>query len=257
MKLRELIPNENKLIGLLKFSDKKYLEDLSSGLLYMNQFKFFKEQEEKEGNRGQGDKNELALILNDVDWKLTPIGSDEVVLQGKASESVLRSDDDLQNHLYCATAITPDVLEVMSLNKKTGIAKVKLVLPDEMVEKAENEFGDHVALINVGKFFERVDEAANKKGVYIASNIVRYEDQSINRTERINAFNKGSLDLYFEKDIFFKYQNEYRLVAFGGEPSGPLQLELGDISEDVSIIETKQLLENELIFTVILEELEE
>lgn len=256
MKLRELVPNDNKLIGLLKFSEKKYLEGLSNGLLYMNQFKFFKEQEEREGNRGQGDKHELALVLNDVEWKLMPMGSDKVVLQGKASESVLRSDDDLQNHLYCATAITPDVLEVVSLDEETGVAKVKLVLPDEMVEQAENVFGDHVALINAGRFLERVDEAAKKKGVNVASNIVRYEDQSINRSERINAFNNGSLDLYFEKDSFFKYQNEYRLVAFGGDPSGPLQLKLGDISEHVSIIETKQLLENDLIFTIRLEELD-
>ncbi|WP_077701970.1 hypothetical protein [Virgibacillus dokdonensis] len=254
MKLRELVPNDNKLIGLLKFSSKKYLEDLSNGLLYMNQFKFFKEQEEKEGNQGQGDKNELALILNDVDWKLTPMESDNVILQGKASESVLRSDDDLQNHLYCATAITPDVLEVVSLDKETGIAKVKLVLPNEMVERAEKDFGDHVALINVGEFLERVDEAAKKKGVNVVTNIVRYEDQSINRSDRISAFNKGSLDLFFEKDNFFKYQNEYRLVAFGGDPSGPLQLELGDISEHLSIIKTKQLLENDLIFTILLEE---
>lgn len=257
MWLRELVPNENKLIGLLKFSERKYLDSLANGLLYMNQFKFFKEQEEREGNRGQGDKHELALILNDVRWKLTPVGSDQVVLQGTASESVLRSDDDLKNHLYCATAITPDVLEVLSLDKKTGVTKVKLVLPDEMVAKAENEFGDHVAFINSGEFLERVNVAAKKKGVNIASNIVSYEDHSINHSARINAFNKGSLDIYFAKDNFFKYQNEYRLVAFGGDPSGPLELELGDISKYVTIIETKQLLEGDLIFTLVLNELDE
>lgn len=256
MKLSELVPDHNKIIALLKFSKKKHLEDLSHGLLYMNQIKLFKEQEEKDGKRGQGDKYELAVTINDVEWKLTPIGSDKVFLKGKASESIFRSDDDLQNHLYCATAITPDILEVVSHDKETGIAKGRLVLPDEMVEKAE-EFGDHVALINVGAFLELVDESAKKKGIKVVSNIVRYEDQSVNRSERFNAFNKGSLDLYFEKDNFFKYQNEYRLVAFGGDRSGPLKLELGNINEHVSIIETSQLIENDLIFTIRLEELDE
>lgn len=257
MWLRELVPNENKLIGLLKFSEREYLERLANGLLYMNQFKYFKEQEEREGNPGQGDKHELALVLNDVTWKLMPVGSEQAVLQGTASESVLRSDDDLKNHLYCATAITPDVLEVLSLDEKTGVAKVKLILPDEMAAKAENEFGDHVAIINAGKFLERVNEGAKKKEVNIEANIVSYEDHSINHSARINAFYKGSLDIYFAKDNFFKYQNEYRLVAFGGDPSGHLELELGDISEYVTIIETKQLLESDLIFTIVLGELDD
>lgn len=249
MKLSELVSN-NAVVGLLKFSEKKYLESLSEGKLYMNQFKYFKELEEKDGRRGQGDEKELASSFKDVNFKLIKQGSKQVILEGSASELILRNLGDLQNHLYCATAITPNMLEVLSYDEETKIAQTKLCLSEKLIGQARDIFGDHVGLINAGKFLEKVDVAAKKSGVTITSDIVSYRNQCINSIEDIKNFHEATLKIYYEKDNFFEYQNEYRLVAFGGNISGALQLELGDIHEYVEIMKTEELFENDLTYTV-------
>lgn len=248
MFLNELVDDSNVLVALLKFSEKEHLESLKNGNLYLNNFKYYKELESEEGKKGQGDSKDLTLIINDLDFSFSDSETKEVVFKGRAKQSFLESKEDYMRHVFCCTGITPDLLEVLEL--KGEVAKVKLVLPDELRIKALEDFGGYVAFINSGNFMKKINETCAEKGITYFSNKVSYLDMNQNHINRIQAFNNNELSFYFEKDLFFKYQHEYRIVFPDIISDDPETVNVGDIEDEISIISMEEFLNGELVFTI-------
>nr|WP_026682294.1 hypothetical protein [Priestia megaterium] len=120
----------------------------------MNNFKYFKMVEERNQTKGQGDSLEATLLLNDVEWKTIPYDSEQPVIVGRASRSTFKNPEYLENHLFCMTAITTDVLEIVDIDEEKETMKVKLKLPDKFMNQVSREFGSHAALINAGPFLK-------------------------------------------------------------------------------------------------------
>ena len=257
MLLSEIVDNNDFIIGFLRFSSKERLEQLRSGSVYMNTFQFFKELEQRDGKKGQGDAHDLSLIINNLTRvQFVHPETGEVFLEGTAGKGDLFSPDDYKNHLYCLTAITPNMLEILS--RDGNEVQVKLNLPDELKHLAAGMFGDHVMFISKPLFLERVYKECLEKGYQCIHGKVNYKDMSINYMERFVAFNEGKVELFFEKDKFYEFQNEYRIVILNAPKEGKaLELEIGDIS-DISILTSLEVFnKNELRFGIRLQELEE
>lgn len=57
---------ENMVVCLFKHNERKYLEDLRLGNIYMNNFKYFIDREKKDACKGIGDKYEAGLHMRDL-----------------------------------------------------------------------------------------------------------------------------------------------------------------------------------------------
>ncbi|MFI8492209.1 hypothetical protein ACIGC1_04750 [Peribacillus butanolivorans] len=254
-RLNEILTEDNKLPGALKFSSKENLESLQNGTLYLNNFQYYKDVELKEKRKGQGDAFDVTLRISDVDITFEHPETGEVLLKGKASNSNLESKEDYQKHLFCMTGITTDLLEIVEI--KDNVATTRLALSDELKERALENFGDHVMFINMGRFTERVKQVCIEKGIIAIGNRVEYRDMSINHTDRIKAFGTGDVSFFFQKDNFFAYQSEYRFLfpELIGEKAEIINI--GSIREFTNIFPTKQFLEMNIEFKLTLSETDE
>lgn len=251
-RLNEVLALDDKLPGALKFSTKQNLESLQNGTLYLNNFQYYKDIELKEKRKGQGDAFDVTLRVTDLDIILKHPETDEVLLKGKARNANMESPEYNQMHLFCMTGITTDLLEV--INIKDNVATTRLALPEELKERALENFGDHVMIINVGQFMERVEKVCLEKGIEMTRKRVEYRDMSINYSDRMDAFNTGHVDFFFQKDTFFAYQNEYRLLFPELKSDKAEIIDIGSIKEFTTIIPTKKFIENELQFQFILQD---
>ncbi|WMX57436.1 hypothetical protein [Peribacillus sp. R9-11] len=251
-RLNEILAEDNKLRGALKFSSKENLESLQNGTLYLNNFQYYKDEELKEKRKGQGDAYDVTLRISDVDITFEHPETGEVLFKGKASNSNLESKEDYQKHLFCMTGITSDLLEIVEI--KDNVATTSLALSDELKEKALENFGDHVMLIDIGRFIERLEQVCVEEGIKVIGNRVEYRDMSINHSDRIKAFGTGNANFFFQKDIFFAYQSEYRLVFPELISDKAEIIDIGSIKEFTNIFTTKQFFEKKLQFKLTLTE---
>lgn len=244
------MPHEKKLLGLLKFTN--FPESLKQGNIYMNNFEYFKRVEERNQSRGQGDSLEATLLLNDIEWKMTPHGSEEPVIVAKASRATFDNPEYLEKHLFCMTAITTNVLEVVDIDEEKETMRVKLRLPDKFMNEVSEEFGSYAALINAGPFIKRVEHAAHEQGIHLIKDLVDYQDFSINYSSRIHAFNEGNPSLFFKKDKYFEYQNEFRMVVLNGESEedGHFEFELGSLDDLVTVVDIDTFLNSYMEFNL-------
>lgn len=250
--LHEIIDESNKMVYALKFSSKENLEKLQNGSLYLNNFQFFKDLELKEEQKGQGDAHDVAVRIFDAEITFKNPETGEVMLEGKAASMKLEDNTFNKMHLFCMTAITPEQLKVNMIDDK-GVAHTDLILSDELKQKALENFGDHVMLINIGLFIDRVEQICKDKGILVFRNKINYRDMSINHLDRMNSFSEGTVDFFFQKDNFFEYQNEYRLLFPELQSETPEIIDIGSIEEFTKIIPTKDFLEGEMQFKIQLE----
>ncbi|MCM3396773.1 hypothetical protein M3638_02830 [Oceanobacillus profundus] len=243
-RLNEILAEDNKLPAALKFSSKKNLESLQNGTLYLNNFQYFKDLEIKEKRKGQGDAHDVTLQMSDVDLTFKHPETDDVLFKAKAKNANMESAEDYQKHLFCMTGITTDLLEITEI--KESAATTKLVISEEFKEKALESFGDHVMLINAGRFMERVEQVCAEKSIPMVRKIVEYRDMSINYTDRIEAFGTGDVNFFFQKDNFFAYQNEYRLLFPELISNKAEIINIGNIKDFTTIFSIEDFFEYEL-----------
>jgi hypothetical protein len=246
--LSDLLTENDKIIGLLKFGKREHIESLQRGNLYLNNYDFFRKLEKESGKKGQGDAHDVSLIINNVEFELQNPETSQVILKGTAQNTILESKEDYERHLHCLTGITSNLLEVIENDGEN--AKVRLKLPDELREKATEDFGGYVAFINSGPFIDRIKEYCKQHGILFFGNMVRYIDMSINHSNRIKAFNENDVSIYFEKDVFFKFQNEYRLLFPEIISDVPETLQLGSLEGIVNIMSVEAFLNSDLIFNL-------
>lgn len=240
-KLNEIIKEDNKIIAGLKFSSKKNLESLQSGTLYLNNFQYYRDLEVLEKRKGQGDAFDVTLKMSEVDITIKNPDTNEEIFKFKAANTNLESKEYYQKHLFCMTGITPDLLEVIEVSGNT--ATTSLRISEELRMNAINNFGDHVMIINIGRFLERIKNVCERLDIPYIADRVEYLDMSLNHMGRIESFNSGNPKFFFQKDRFFAYQNEYRLLFPTLVSDEPKCIDIGNIAEFTSIISTRDFLE--------------
>ncbi|ASF29033.1 MULTISPECIES: hypothetical protein [Bacillus amyloliquefaciens group] len=136
--LNEVLIDNDRLFSLLKFSKKEYLEDLRKGKLYLNNFQYFRDVEKKERRKGQGDAYDLSLRMDNIEWDLKDPASGAILINGRGNAS-MEYKEDYQTHVFCATGITSDYLEIVEEDEAT--IRVKLVFPKEFKQQVLDSFG--------------------------------------------------------------------------------------------------------------------
>ena len=231
-------------VMFLKFSNNiNHLEQIRTGSLYMNNFKYYIDLEEKQGKVGMGDKTEASLVMYDVDITVSPEESNEVTAH--AESIIIRETATIHTPLFCMYAVTVDMLEILGINED----KVKCVLkiPKQQLESMKKDFGEHVLIIAAGPFIYKVEKSlTEKKCSYAVGNAI-YEDHSTLNTKRFKSHQERNSRLFFYKDNKFAHQKEYRIVVTGKKITEGCPELIGSI-EGFSAIRNIESLEDNTVF---------
>ncbi|MGG1481449.1 hypothetical protein ABE402_11150 [Bacillus smithii] len=198
----------------------------------MNNLETYINMEKESGKKGMGDKFEAAHVLTGVSVKMYDPNTNELIASGTSSNLHFRINGDEKRPIYCMFAIDGSVLDVVGEDDEFYHAKINL--SDDQIERLINEFGEQMFLVDPKAFIERVTAVFDENGYSYRAGLVRYDDYGVNSSKRLESYRKQDTDIYFWKDEFFEYQNEYRIVLTDQEIEEPLIVNIGDIS-DISI----------------------
>lgn len=103
----------------------------------------------------------------------------------------------------------------------------------DLTSQLYEDFGDTALVItDIPKFFGRLHNAAYRKGLYPASSPVRY-------TSSVVVYGRTAISLnpFFDKDIGYKKQKEFRTVLWYAEQNQPhIELDLGNLAAITELI---------------------
>jgi len=228
MRFNEIKGFEDRMLFLTKFTKSEYVQDFLDGNLYMNNFKYFVEQEKKTKHKGQGDSYEGAFIniLENSDIYI----NDTLVGSAESTELSIRNNYIDSIPLFSMCQLTSPDFEVIEENEQS--IKIKLSLTLEEINKIKEDFQcDKVIFtMNYDEFQRRVTNAAKNLNTEVWSNPIQYIDFSWNK-ERHERFEQGYLDVLYNKHESLKYQREFRYIL----PKMPVDqnyiFKVGDLSD--------------------------
>src|SRR5699024_6118195 len=88
----------------------------------------------------------------------------------------------------------------------------RLKVPNSFEQNMKSEFGEFVALFSANEFISQIGKISKEENIYIQHGKVEYLDYSTNPQKRVNAFIENKAEFYFQKNIYFEGQDEYRFI---------------------------------------------
>ncbi|QCT02103.1 hypothetical protein E6C60_1387 [Paenibacillus algicola] len=236
MRLNKLeVMQDKQVYYFVKFTKPEFVQDLLDGNLYMQPLKNFIEQEEREQVRGQGDRLEGAAVGQVENLSIVDNRTGEVVAELGKKDIILRHPDAGYIPVFCFTAFTKDDFEIVQADEE--YAYVKLSLPEEDKQKIIENFGKSAVILP--NDFPHLVAATIQDEHYGQITAVRYVDYSagIMYQEQLEQFIDGHIGLAFWKDVFFKFQREFRL-AFSTMPTDKAKkYAIGDVLKDSQVLD--------------------
>lgn len=232
MLLSEIDGFETKVFMFVKFIKKEWIDSFLDGNMYMNNFKYFIDQENSDSVKGQGDAFEGAHVikfLNATAYTLDENGS-EIKLADVESAALIERDPKVNKFpMFCLTCLGSH--DYIVLEKTENIIKFKLNIPEEDKNKIKDTFNADIALVSISPFtfISRFRKVAEKLGCLCAH--VRYEDFKVYDTLKRENFIKGTADILFSKEVSLSYQKEFRFVLSDVQSDVPFNLELGNLRD--------------------------
>lgn len=195
-------------IVIMKFGAREHMEDFrKNGTLHMSPLKTFREIEESHKMHLRKDVYEGADHFyqgNQIQIKINTPEGKEIIL-------------DSSNGLLHARIGYNSTLEI----KVFCMYAVKLDGSHPYIHEDNFNFGDTAAIItDLGKFIDRLMEAAKKNNYRLQARLVEYFDE--------NQYH-GEMGI-FRKPKAFSYQSEYR-IALNVPGTDPIKLCIGDLSD--------------------------
>ncbi|CKE84589.1 hypothetical protein [Bacillus paranthracis] len=240
MRLSSMKEYDNVLFGFFKFSQRKFLEPLQKGNLYMNNFQYFIDLQKRTGEKGMGDLDEVAGIIKDADLTIYKEGTDEEIGKIKVERMNFRYNDFLQYPVFCLFTIESDMLEIIEITDEYIDTEVRFT--EEQKEQMAGHFGECALVMPPNLLRQKIEEVFEEQGIMYIDNKVQYSDFDINHGERIKSYLEGDISLFFQKDKFFESQREYRFVILNKKVEKNFEVNIGDLSEYTRIINTSDLL---------------
>lgn len=227
-----------KIDWFLKFGDEKsHLESIQNGTLRFGSGAYYKKIEEEQGKKGVGDKHDGAMVVSKADIGFYDEITDELIAEIPVRETTLNINHISQLGVFCLYALTGDDLEVIGENEKFYF--VRTVFGEEDKNLLQENFGEHVLIINTDIFLDRLVKKMN--GVWDAHGLVKYDDYSKNNKKRWDSYKKDEVNILFWKDArYFKHQKEYRVVL-NTPITEPTCYDIGDIHDITSYGTSEQL----------------
>ena len=193
------------------FSETKYRDEFIKGNIYSNTFDYMVQCEKEEG-KGRGDAYEGISVLSNVHLKFHPQNSDKVLFEASVGKDGLTSkiNGSEKMHMFCTTGVSANWFEITEKSDKQ--IKCKLSIPTEFEAQMKESFGQYVVVYPAADFINQLEKVVKENNLYVTHDKVKYLDYSVNPSERIQSFRSGNPDFYFQKDIYFAPQEEYRFV---------------------------------------------
>ena len=188
---------------LLKFGRREHLEALKQGCVYFNVIENYR----IEPNTFRGDLLEGKLLLDPQKFDMFLESGESVFSFGIPRPNIVQYgyDGDESLHMFCAVAITTELLESIGDNK---------YIFKESFKKEALKFGDYVAVFFEKDLISRIDNLvkSRKQGIeHYAAQMINYKYKQ----DYSDGILEDPLDIYFTKDIEYKNQNEWRLIVSG------------------------------------------
>lgn len=228
---------KDQVIAFFKFTN--FTDSLVDGNLYMSPLKRYIEMEKESGEKGVGDVLEAAQVFSNIEFRMYDQETEELVFTGTSGSMNLRMNGDENRPVYCLFTLHSENLSIVDEDEEYYTAVMNF--SDEEIEKMISEFGEKVVLINANSFVERMQKTFNNNGYGYVISPVRYDDYSVNYTERIDSYQKNNNEIFFWKDNFFENQKEYRIVITNIETEEPITVNIGDLSDITTILNAREL----------------
>lgn len=242
--------NNRPLMFLKVFNKEEYRDSFLNGNLYSNNFGYFVEEEKN--SKGRGDQFEGVLTISNatVQFKNHETGDviSEICIDDYGAKS--KKIDTEKVHLFSVTGVFPEWFEIVE-EMGDGVFKCKIVPPDAYKREMESNFGNYITFFSSLDFIENLDQYGKNNDLKISHGRVKYLDFATNPSERVKAYVENKSNFFFQKDIFFDKQDEYRFVFENLVTDKPEVLELGQKIESVSDFKyIDDLLEKDVTFTI-------
>ncbi|WP_416806556.1 MULTISPECIES: hypothetical protein [Bacillus amyloliquefaciens group] len=229
-----------KINFLVKFLKDEYVESLLSGNLHMNNFQFFIDLERKSNVKGQGDKLEAGFVSRGTKIKLIDPKTKKVIGTARKAELIERYTDVPKVPLFCFTWFNHRDMKITGETEKSFIVKINL--SEEEKELFVKDFGD-TAVVLPGDFMEILINSAKEQNKRAQIKSVIYCDYDIYDSERKKLFDEASLDMFYWKDEFFKYQREVRFILPETRSNEAVNFKFESIEKRAIVMKTTELLE--------------
>ncbi|NGY94041.1 hypothetical protein F3K44_32825 [Bacillus megaterium] len=213
MKLSEINGIENDTLMLAKFIKSEYLQDFLNGNLYMNNFKYFVEQEKNSKHKGQGDSYEGAFVAT---FDAVDLYVDDVYVgYAESGELSFRNKNVDNTPLFSMSRLSSHDFKV--IEDKGDSVIIKVDFSEQDIKKFKEDFGcDKVVFtINSVTYIEMLRNVARKINTRIGTGSIQYVDFSIldnKHEDRRKRFDQGHIDFLFHKHNSLKYQREFRFI---------------------------------------------
>lgn len=201
---------------LIKVSNnRKYLEDLCAGNVYMNESGYFSKLEDT--YRGDKFDGKCLISFQNHEGEFLELGPEEfpeqrikIPLEAIQDFIVGFSNDD-KIPLYCCSQLSESILQ-----KET---ETSLKFRNEFISEME-QFGLYYMLFSKAEFLQNMLDYISEIQLGGKWGPVSYVDiRSEYHIEILNDENRNQYDIFFKKDLSYLWQNEWRIILVpNGKP---------------------------------------
>lgn len=241
MRLSEIEGLDVKHLIMAKFTSKEWVRSFIEGNIYMNNFKYFIDQEKQTRVKGQGDSYEGAHVIEFANAK---IYDEKGNLVGTAEMGNVVERYEVVNRLpmFCVANFGAEDFKV--LEQGEDFIKIQLDIPNEHIKKIKEVFqSDTVALtFSPHEFMKRFETKAKKEVMGLAYGMVTYADYKMQDEVRKESFDNGGVDVLFTKHNSLDYQKEFRFVLTKVETDAPITLSIGSLEDIFHIMDVDDFL---------------
>lgn len=191
----------------VKFTSKKYVNDLENGKLFMNNIRYFIDLEEKYKIKGVGDRREASYISFPDQVYIEDPETKKIILKSTNAEFILRHEKSKEVPIFCFTKFNSEDFVLYSESED----KVSFKIDIGEDKKKFMDFGD-TAVILPENFTDLLIQEATKKDTIARVSPVEYKSFIDKDKGSSELFQKASIDLYYWKHDDFSHQREMRFV---------------------------------------------
>ena len=199
---------------LFKVCEKEeFIDQLLAGKLYMKESGYFRKLED--GYRGDPFDGRKPLEIGDTEVYLEAEDGERIYLNGVPGVFMqnlsfgFSGDDKLP--IFCACIMDEKMIDVTGPHS----FRIKKEYLNEM-----KKFGKYVLLISYEEIIDKLNEyVENHNGVAFHAEKVKYTDimSEYQASDLEETSWKKDIEAFFVKDEKYKYQNEWRILAYANE----------------------------------------
>ena len=209
---------------LIKFQTRERIEQLQSGLLYMNSLKKYREMYKDSHDNIIGDPNEGKLIIHEAILHI-PEKAEVQMLKDHALATASEND-----YVFCMFGVNPQEHHTFRFT-------------EEQRTKITEEYDTALLITDVYEFARRISRSSQRDGYEVEGKFVQYYDPSSDDVSRmVDLLNNGMRSIAFYKVNDYAYQQEYRFSIPYIDGKDHMEIDIGDISGISEIFSADKLL---------------